>query len=329
MRRRTFIAALGGACVAWPLAAPAQQTGGVRRIAVLMATHDVDPEERNRVAALRYTLQDLGWTEGRNARFDVRWTADDNDLVRDYAAELVALAPDVIFAGNTRMVDALQRVTRTIPIVFVQIPESTVARVVGNLTRPTGNVTGFTNFESSVAGKWVELLKEAAPQVSRLAVLLDAANPTSPGYLRAVEAGALPLGLPLAAISVRDASDIERMIGEFAREPNGGLVVAPSSLSTTHRPHIVALARQHRLLAIYPYRDFVAAGGLLSYGIDRVELYRQAAIYADRILRGAKPADLPVQHPTKFELVVNLKTAKEIGLNVPPLLLTRADDVIE
>jgi putative tryptophan/tyrosine transport system substrate-binding protein len=328
MRRRAFIAALGGAA-AWPVAAPAQQPGGVRRIAVLMATHDNDPEERGRVAALQRTLQELGWTEGRNARFDVRWAADDGDRVRAYAAELVSFEPDVIFASNTRMVDALQTVTRTIPIVFVQIPESTVARVVGNLTRPTGNVTGFTNFESSVAGKWVELLKEAAPQVSRLALLLDAANPTSPGYLRAVEAGAVPLGLPVAAMSVREAPDIGRMFAEFAREPNGGLVVAPSSLSTTHRPRIVALAKQHRLLAIYPYRDFVAAGGLLSYGIDRVELYRQAAIYADRILRGAKPADLPVQHPTKFELVINLKTAQEIGLTVPPFLLTRADEVIE
>jgi putative ABC transport system substrate-binding protein len=328
MRRRAFIAVLGGAA-AWPLAAGAQQPGGVRRIAVLMPTHDVDPEERTRVATLQRTLQELGWTEGRNARFDVRWAADDGDRVRAYAAELVAFGPDVIFAANTRTVEALQVVTRTIPIVFVQVPEATVARVVGNLARPTGNVTGFTNFESSVAGKWVEFLKEAAPQVSRLAVLLDAANPTSAGYLRAVEAGAVPLGLPVAAMSVREASDIERMIREFAREPNGGLVVAPSSLSTTHRRRIVALAKQHRLLAIYPYRDFVAAGGLLSYGIDRVELYRQAAIYADRILRGAKPADLPVQHPTKFELVINLKTAHEIGLNVPPLLLARADEVIE
>jgi putative tryptophan/tyrosine transport system substrate-binding protein len=328
VRRREFIAVFGGTA-ALPVAAHAQHPGGVRRIAVLMATHDQDLEERERVATFHRTLRELGWTEGRNTRFDVRWTANDGDRVRHYAAELVALEPDLIFASNTRMVEELQRLTRTTPIVFVQIPEATVTRVVGNLARPTGNVTGFTNFESSIAGKWVELLKEAAPQVSRLAVLLDAANPTSPGYLRAVEAGALPLGLPVAAMSVREAPDIERLIGEFAREPNGGLVVAPSSLSTTHRARIVALAKQHRLLAIYPYRDFVAAGGLLSYGIDRVELYRQAAVYADRILRGAKPADLPVQHPTKFELVINITTAKEIGLDLAPLLLARADEVIE
>jgi putative ABC transport system substrate-binding protein len=324
MRRRQFIAGITGA-VAWPLRALAQ-TGPDRRIGALMGSGvDTDPYFR----AFQHRLEELGWAAGRNVQFVVRQAESQPDLVKAYAAELVRLKPDMLFAGNTQMAEALQQLTSTIPIVFVNVPESTVSRLVGTLARPSGNATGFVNFESSVTGKWVELLKEVSPEISVLAVILHRGNPTAPGFLRAIEEAASRFQLPVKALTVSDDAEIERGIIEVARGPNRALITAPSSLANTYVKAIVGFARQHRLPTAFPFRYFVTAGGLLSYGIDRNALYVEAAGYADRILRGARPGDLPVQQPSKFELVVNLRTAKEIGIVLPPLLLARADEVIE
>jgi putative ABC transport system substrate-binding protein len=274
-------------------------------------------------------LEQAGWTVGRNAQIDLRWAAGDADRTRTYVAELVALAPDVILANGGTVLGPLLRATRTTPIVFVQVSDPVGAGYVASLARPGGNATGFTVFEFSMSGKWLELLKQIAPRVTRAAVLRDPTNPATTGQFGAIQAVAPSFGVELTPVDLRDASDIERAVVAFAQEPNGGLILTSSAFTTVHRERIIALAAQHRLPAIYPFRYHVTGGGLLSYGPDNIDQYRRAAGYVDRILKGEKPADLPVQAPTKFELAINLKTAKALGLDVPTQLLARADEVIE
>ena len=329
MKRREFITLLGGAA-ALPLAARAQQPDRVRRIGVLMHLPENDPETQARVRALLEGLQQLGWTDGRNVRIDYRFGAADVDRSRRYAAELIALAPDVIQASGTGPVAALQQASRTVPIVFVQIPDPVNAGFVESLSRPGGNATGFTVWEEfGTSGKWLELLKEVAPHVTRVAVLRDPTIPAGIGQTGAIQSVAPSLGVQVSPVGVRDSGEIERSISAFAREANGGLIVLGAPLAIMQRELISTLAVRHRLPAVYPARLFVAAGGLISYGPDSIDPYRRVAGYVDRILKGEKPADLPVQNPTKFELVINLKTAKALGLEVPPTLLARADEVIE
>ena len=328
MNRRALITMLGGAA-AWPLAARAQQDGRMRRVGVLLHLAADDPEGQARIAAFTQGLQELRWTIGRNVRIDYRWAAGDAERGRKYAAELVALAPDVILAAGGAVVAPLLQATRTVPIVFAQTPDPVGAGFVASLARPGGNATGFMIFEFGMGGKWLELLKEIAPRVTRAAVLRDAALAAGTGQLGAIQSVAPSFGVELSPIDVRDAGEIERAVTAFARSPNDGLLVTGSALATVHRDLIVALAARHRLPAVYTFRLFVAGGGLISYGPDSIDPYRQAAGYVDRILKGEKPADLPVQAPTKYELVINLKTAKELGLEVPPTLLARADEVIE
>jgi putative ABC transport system substrate-binding protein len=327
--RRAFILALGGAAAAWPLAARAQQPERMRRVGVLMHLAADDPEGQARIAAFTQGLQELRWTIGRNVRIDYRWAAGDAERGRKYAAELVALAPDVILAAGGAVVAPLLQASRTVPIVFAQTPDPVGAGFVASLARPGGNATGFTIFEFGMGGKWLELLKEIAPRVTRAAVLRDAALAAGTGQLGAIQSVAPSFGVELSPIDVRDAGEIERAVTAFARSPNDGLLVTGSALATVHRDLIVALAARHRLPAVYTLRLFVAGGGLISYGPDSIDPYRQAAGYVDRILKGEKPADLPVQAPTKYELVINLKTAKALGLEVPPTLLARADEAIE
>jgi ABC-type uncharacterized transport system substrate-binding protein len=328
MRRREFITLLSGA-VTWPLAAQAQQPERMRRVGVLMHLAADDPEGQARIAAFTQGLQELRWTIGRNVRIDYRWAAGDAERGRKYAAELVALAPDVILAAGGAVVAPLLQASRTVPIVFAQTPDPVGAGFVASLARPGGNATGFTIFEFGMGGKWLELLKEIAPRVTRAAVLRDAALAAGTGQLGAIQSVAPSFGVELSPIDVRDAGEIERAVTAFARSPNDGLLVTGSALATVHRDLIVALAARHRLPAVYPLRLFVAGGGLISYGPDSIDPYRQAAGYVDRILKGEKPADLPVQAPTKYELVINLKTAKALGLDVPTSVLARADEVIE
>ncbi len=328
MRRREFITLLGGAAAAWPLAARAQQPNGVRRIGVLIALAESDPEAQARAAAFRDGLQKLGWTEGHNIRIDYRWAADADHLLA-YAAELVGLAPDVIVGNSSALVAALQRATGTIPIVFAQVADPVGQGFVASLARPGGNITGFATTAATFSVKWLELLKEIAPRVTRVAVIYDPANPNWAGYLRGIEARAPLFGVQLSATRVRNAEEIERAIDALARETNGGLIVGSSSLTGVHRELIIALAARHRLPAVYQFRYFVTSGGLASYGIDNIDLFRRAASYVDRILKGEKPGDLPVQYATKFELVINLKTAKALGLDPPVTLLARTDEVIE
>jgi putative tryptophan/tyrosine transport system substrate-binding protein len=329
MKRRQFITLLGGAAAAWPLAARAQQPERMRRVGVLMHLAADDPEGQARIAAFTQGLQELRWTIGRNVRIDYRWAAGDAERGRKYAAELVALAPDVILAAGGAVVAPLLQTSRTVPIVFAQTPDPVGAGFVASLARPGGNATGFTIFEFGMGGKWLELLKEIAPRVTRAAVLRDAALAAGTGQLGAIQSVAPSFGVELSPIDVRDAGEIERAVTAFARSPNDGLLVTGSALATVHRDLIVALAARHRLPAVYPFRLFVAGGGLISYGPDSIDPYRQAAGYVDRILKGEKPADLPVQAPTKYELVINLKTAKALGLELPQTLLARADEVIE
>jgi putative ABC transport system substrate-binding protein len=329
MRRRDFIALLGGAAAAWPLAAPAQQAEPMRRIAVLMNRAADDSEGQASVAAFQQDLQQLGWSDGRNVRIDIRWSHNDVDLDRKYAAELAALAPDVLLAAGTLSVTALQRVTHTLPIVFVGVSDPVGAGVVDSLARPGGNVTGFMIFEYSMSGKWLEFLKQIAPSVTRAAVLRDAVNPAGIAQFGAIQATAQSLGVEVNPVSIRDAGEIERAVAAFARSANGGLIVTPSAGTSVHQNLIIALAARHKLPAVYAFRANVTGGGLISYGPDLVGQYRPAAGYVDRILKGEKPADLPVQAPTKFELVINIKTAKALGLDVPATLLGRADAVIE
>ncbi len=327
--RREWRAALGGAAVAWPLAGRAQQRERTRRIGVLMSLAADDPEGQARLTAFVQGLQELGWTDGRNVQIDYRWPAGDAERIRRYAAELAALAPDIILAGGGAVVPSLLQATRTIPIVFTQTPDPVGAGFVESLARPGGNVTGFTVFEYGIGAKWLELLKEIAPHVTRAAVIRDAAIASGIGQWGAIQTAAPSFGVELRPVDVRDASEIERAVAAFARSPNGGLIVTASTLAVVHRDPIVTLAARHKLPAVYPSRFFVRSGGLISYGPDSIDPHRRAAGYVDRILKGEKPADLPVQAPTKYELAINLKTAKTLGLDVPTSLIARANEVIE
>jgi putative ABC transport system substrate-binding protein len=330
MRRRDFIRGLGGAAATWPLAVRAQQDERVRRIGVLVASPADDAETQARLAAFKEGLAQLGWTEGRNVRIDTRWATTNADDLRKHAAELAASTPDVLVgASGTTTVAALLQATRTVPIVFAIVVDPVGAGFVASLARPSGNATGFTMFEYGMSGKWLELLKQIAPGVTRAAVLRDPAIASGIGQFGAVQAVAPSLRVELSPVDVRDAPEIERAVTAFAGIENGGLVVTASPSGTVHRELIIALAARHKLPAVYFQRFYVASGGLMSYGPDLLDQYGRAAGYVDRILKGEKPADLPVQAPTKYELVVNLKTAKALGLTVPPSLLARADEVIE
>jgi len=329
MRRREFVTLLGGA-TAWPLAARAQQREAVRRIGVLLAATPDDREFQTRMRAFEEGLALSGWTDGRNARIDMRWAGTNADDIRKHAVELAAFAPDVILAGSgTTTVAPLLQATRTVPIVFVVVIDPVGAGFVGNLARPGGNATGFLMFEYGLSSKWLEVLKQIAPGVKRVAVLRDPTIASGIGQFGAIQSAAPSLGMEASPINVREADEIERDIAAFARSPNGGVVVTGSPEANRHRDLISTLAARHRLPAVYAYRSFVTDGGLISYGPDMIDQYRRAAGYIDRILRGEKPADLPVQAPTKFELVINLKTAKALGIEVPATLLARADEVIE
>jgi len=327
MKRREFITLLGGAA-AWPLAARAQQPDRMRRIGVFMNLASDDAEGQARNAAFLQGLQEAGWAVGRNVRIEYRWGAGDPELFRRYAAELVALAPDVILASGASMY-ALQQVTREVPIVFVQVPDPVGAGIVLSMARPGRNATGFTPFEYGVSAKWLELLKEIAPRVTRAAVVRDPAIPTGTGQLGAIQSVAPSFGVDLSPVDVRDVREIEGTVAAFARGSNGGLIVTASALAVVHREVIITLATRYKLPAVFFLRSFVTDGGLISYGPDSMDQFRRAAGYVDRILKGEKPADLPVQAPTKYELVINLKTARALGLDVPPTLLARADEVIE
>jgi putative ABC transport system substrate-binding protein len=328
VKRREFITLLGGTAAAWPLAARAQQPERVRRIGVLMYLAADDPQGQARIAAFAQALKQLGWSEGRNLRIDIRWAKADD--VHRHAAELAALAPDVLVAGTgTATVAPLLQATRTVPIVFVTTIDPVGAGFVASLARPGGNATGFMSYEYGISGKWLELLKEIAPRLTRAAVLRDPTVASGIGQFGAIQSVAPSFGVELSPVNVRDAGEIERAVTAFAPPSNGGLIVTGSALALVHRDLIVTLAARHRLPAVYADRVFVTDGGLISYGPDRVDHFRRAAGYVDRILKGEKPADLPVQAPTKYELLINLKTARTLGLEVPPTLLARADEVIE
>jgi len=328
MKRREFIKLLGGAA-AWPLAARAQQSEPMRRVGVLMNLTADDDDASPRVTALAQGLQQLGWTAGRNVRIDYRWGAVDADRSRRYATELLALAPDVILASSSPAVAALQQATPTVPIVFVNIIDPVGAGFVDSLAQPGGNATGFISYEYGLSAKLLELLREIAPELKRVAVLRDPAIATGIGQLAVIQAAAPSFGVEVRPVGVRDADEIERAVTAFARSSNGGLIVTGSPLTALHRKLIIALVARHRLPAVYPFRYYPTSGGLISYGPDTTDPFRRAAGYVDRILKGEKPSDLPVQAPTKYELVINLKTAKALGLEVPPTLLARADEVIE
>jgi ABC-type uncharacterized transport system substrate-binding protein len=327
--RREFITLLGGAAASWPLPARAQQTDRVRRIGVLIALAADDPEAKARIAAFLQGLQQLGWTDGRNVQIDYRWGSGDAERIRKYAAELAALAPDVIFASGIAALAPLLQATHTVPIVFANVADPVGAGIVDSLARPGGNATGFLLFEYGISAKWLELLKEIAPGVTRAAVLRDPAVASGLGQFGAVQAVAPSLGVELSPVNVRDAPEIERAVTAFARSSNGGLIVTSSGLTVVHRDLIVMLAARHQLPAVYWNRFYVTTGGLISYGPDLIDQIRRAAGYVDRILKGEKPADLPVQAPNKYELVINLRTAKALGLEMPTTVLARADEVIE
>jgi len=330
MRRREFITILGGAAATWPLPARAQHSEQMRRIGVLQGGGDTDdPCSQPNITAFLQTLQQLGWADGRNVKIDYRWPAADADKTRKYAAELVALAPDVILAMSSPALVSLLQATRTVPIVFVGVADPVGAGFVDSLSRPGGNATGFMLFDYSLSTKWVELLKEIAPGVKRAAVLRDPAIASGIGQWGAISSAAPSLGVEVSPVNVRDAPEIERGVAAFARSGSGGLIVTGSRLSLVHRDLIITLAARHKLPTVYFLRRFITDGGLISYGPDQVDQSRRAAGYADRILKGEKPADLPVQTPTKYELVINLKTAKALGLTIPPVVLARADEVIE
>jgi putative tryptophan/tyrosine transport system substrate-binding protein len=329
VRRREFIMLLGGAAAAWPLAARAQQAERMRRIGVLMNLAADDAEGQARLAAFLRGLQQLGWIEGRNAHLDIRWGAGDAERFRRYAAELVALVPDLILAASGSTMPPLLHATRTVPIVFVQVADPVGNGFVASLARPGGNATGFTNIDFSMSAKWLELLKQIAPGATRAAVLRDSTEPTGIGQWGALQSVAPSFTLELTPVGVSDPGEIERAIAGFANLPNGALIVTASAPTAVHRDLIIALATRHRLPAVYAYKYFITSGGLISYGPDTIDPYRRAAGYIDRILKGEKPADLPVQAPTKYELVINLKTAKALGLEIPDGLLARADEVIE
>ena len=325
MRRRNFITLVGGA-IAWPLAVRAQQPERMRRIGVLMPFAKDNPEGQARTAAFLQELQKLGWTEGRNLQIEYRGDTDD---LRKAATELVTSSPDVILGNGTPAVAALQQATRTVPIVFASVADPVSGGFVASLAKPGGNITGFTNVDYGIGAKYVELLKEIAPHVTRVGVIRDPTSTASIGQLAAIQTAARSFGLEVSPLGGRDARDIEQTVTEFARGSNCGLITVGSPLTVNNRALIISLAARHRLPAVYPFRSFVDAGGLISYGPDPVDQFRQAAGYVDRILKGEEPAELPVQSATKFELVINLKTAKALGLTVPPSLLSRADEIIE
>ncbi len=329
IRRRQFITLLGGAAAAWPLAARGQQAARIRRIGVLLSSSETNPEVKRRIADFEQGLQGLGWTIGRDLLIEHRWAAGDTDRLRRYAAELVSLTPDAILAHTTWAAAPLLQLTQTVPIIFVNATDPVGAGLVSSLSRPGGNATGFVLSEYGSSGKWLELLKEVAPHLKRAAVLRDAAIAAGIGQLGAIQSVAPSFGVELSPVGLRDAAEIERTIVAFARAPNGGLIVTANILASIHRELIIMLADRHKLPAVYFSRSFVADGGLMSYGPDSVDQFRRAAGYVDRILKGEKPADLPVQAPTKYELVINVQAARAIGLEIPPMLLARADEVIE
>ena len=329
VKRREFITLLGGTAAAWPLAARAQQGERNRRVAVFTALAPDDPENQSRIAAFQQEMQRLGWTEGQNLRITYHSVGSDAEHVRKEAAELVTLAPDVILAnGGTTMVP-LHQLNRSVAVVFVNVPDPVGAGFVASLARPGGNATGFTVYEYGISGKWLELLKQVAPGVARVAVLRDPANPSGMGQWGVIQAVSPSFGVELRPVDNRNADEIERGITTFAQEPNGGMIVVANAFSVVHRDLIIRLAARHRLPAVYPYRFFCIGGGLIAYGVDDIDQYRRAAGYVDRVLRGARPADLPVQGSSKYQLTVNLAAAKALGLEIPPTLLARADGVIE
>jgi putative ABC transport system substrate-binding protein len=327
MGRREFIALVGGAA-SWPLLARAQPSDRIRRIGVLMSNAETDAEGLRRIAALREGLQQFGWTHGRNIHFEIRW-APQLDLIQPSAKELVALAPELIVVQSDPATAALRRETRTIPILFVSVGDPIAGGFIESLSRPGGNATGFTNFEPSIGGKWLELLKEIAPGVTRALVILHKETAAHAAFLSAAVAAAPTFQIEVIAAGVHNVAEIEVAVSSFAAEPGGGLLVMPHPVTGANRDPIISLAKRHRLPAVYPFRYWAQEGGLVSYGIDQVEHFRRVGAYIDRILKGAKPADLPTQASTKFELAVNLKTAKALGLTMPPSLLSRADEVIE
>jgi len=329
MRRREFITLLGSAAVMWPFAAPAKQPERIRLVGVLQGLAADDPAGRARAAAFTKELQELGWTVGRNVRLEHRWGEGNADVVRRQAAELVAFAPDVILATGGQATELMLQTTRTIPIVFAVVPDPVGSGLVSRLSRPGGNATGFMQFEYSLSGKWLELLTQIAPGVTRAAVLRDPTVTAGIGQFAVIQSVAPSVGVEVSPIDTNKATEIERAVLEFAREPNGGLIATASASGITQRELIVSLAARYKLPAVYFNRDNVSSGGLISYGADFTEMYRRAASYVDRILKGEKPADMPVQAPTKYEMVINLKTAKALGLTVPPTVLARADEVIE
>lgn len=328
MRRRELVGLLGGVA-AWPLGALAQQRDQPRRIGVLMGFAETDQVWQAYLHVFRERLRDFGWTDGQNVKFEYRFAGESVDRTRLAASELVHEQPDILFVSTNPAVSALLRETHTIPIVFTWVSDSVGSGYVGSLAHPGGNVTGFHNYEPAVGGKWLGVLKQIAPQVRRVGVVHVPEIAANVAFIRVADAISKPLGVTVTGLGVRDAADIERVLTDFAQEPNGGLIVTPSPLTATKRDVIIAIAAKLKLPAIYSFRFYVASGGLVSYGIDQLETVREAASYVDRILRGAKPADLPVQLPTKFSLVVNLKTAKELGLTIPESFLLLADDVIE
>jgi putative ABC transport system substrate-binding protein len=330
MRRREFITIIGGAAAACrSLAALAQQTEGIRRVGVLLTPAETDPEGQARFAALRQGLRDLGWTEGQNIQIEPRWGGGDQRRQRAYATELAASNVEVIFAAPSSALAAVQRETRTIPVVFAQISDPVGAGFVDSLAHPGGNITGFALFEFTMGAKWLETLKRIAPSVTRVAVIYDPVTPSATGFLPLIDAAARRFGLDVFTYTAHDTAEIERVIGGFAGVPNGGLIALPSALITNERDYIISLTHRYRLPDVSAFRFYAAAGGLASYGVDNLDLYKRAASYIDRILKGEKPADLPVQEPTKFEFVINLKTARALGLDVPQSLLATADEVIE
>jgi len=331
MRRRDFVRAIVGSATAWPLTLGAQQSKPkpMRRVAALMPYSPNDPVAQNRNAAFLQGLQQLGWTVGQNVQIEYRWSAGNEDDTRKYAAELVALAPDVIFVAGNAGVEPLRRLTRSVPIVFVSVPDPVGAGFVDSLARPGGNITGFTPFDYGIGAKWLEVLKEIAPNTTRAAVLRDPNITAGTGQWGAIQSVSPSFAIEVSPINLIDPAEIDRAIAAFARSPNGGLIATGSALTVARRDLIIALAARYRLPAVYYDRNYVAAGGLISYGSNNVEQFRLVAAYVDRILKGEKPGDLPVQAPTKYELVINLKTAKALGLSVPQSLLARADEVIE
>jgi len=330
MKRREFITLLGGVLIGWPGMSIAQQADRPRRVGVLMRIAEDDPRAKDDVQTFQRGLEKLGWTAGRNILIDYRWAAGSNERAQALAKELTQLKPDALVAHGTSMLEATRRATRTIPIVFTMISDPVGQGFVVTLARPGGNATGFTSFEFSIGGKWLELIKEFSPGVKRAEVMFNPVTaPYASSYLHSIESAALSSAVDVTAAPIRDGADIERTITALGREPGGSLIVLPDTFTDVHRDLIIALAARHRLPAVYPYRHFAAAGGLMIYGPDAAQMIGRTADYVDRILRGAKPAELPVQQPNKFELVVNLKTAKALGFTVPPTLLARADEVIE